>query len=69
MLMSSVVIDGETVGVAGRSSADGGAAKRGGGSEAPLGSAARGAAVHAGGWATAGRTCRIKFVELARAIS
>ncbi len=68
MLMSSVVIEGETVGVAGRSSGDGGAAKRAGGSVAATGGGGRGA-VHGAGGAGATRACRMMFVEPARAIS
>ena len=76
MLMSSVVMGGETVGIAVRSSADGGGAKRGGGSGAPGGAAScwpsggtgGGAVCPTGGCAGAGRRCRTTLVELARAI-
>src|SRR5260370_40127773 len=61
MLMSSVVIEGETVGVDGRSSGDGGAAKRGGGSEAAAGGGAGGGGGGGvpGGGGGAGRRRRV----------
>src|SRR5438552_18593808 len=67
IVMSSVVIDGETVGVEARSRGDGGAAKRGGGSAVTAGAVWGGAAVGATGWVA--RRGRMMFVELARAIS
>ena len=69
ILMSSVLMDGDTVGVGVRSSGEGGAAKRG------AGTAATGATSGGAGWGAeagadgAGRRWRTILVELARAIS
>src|SRR2546423_12776042 len=76
MLMSSVVIGGDTEGIAVRSSGDGGGAKRGGGSGAPGGAAsccASGATGGASGWTGggftgAGRRRRATLGEVGRAV-
>src|SRR5438128_10290993 len=67
IVMSSVVIDGETVGVEVRSRGDGGGAKRGGASAVTAGALWGGAAVGATGWVA--RRGRMMFGELARAVS
>src|SRR5207245_9608280 len=73
IVMSSVVIDGETVGVEARSRGDGGAAKRGGGSAVTAGAVWGGAGVGGTGlvggrgWmAFFGRACAIRWVCCSR---